>query len=60
MIYSALTAVLFLAVIAVGLQPEMTVLDACAAPGGKSLHLAEKLWGKGKVISRDLTESAWI
>lgn len=31
-------------------------IDVCAAPGGKSLHLAEKLWGKGKVISRDLTE----
>lgn len=31
-------------------------LDVCAAPGGKSMHLAEKLMGKGKVISRDLTE----
>lgn len=31
-------------------------LDVCAAPGGKSMHLAEKLTGKGKVISRDLTE----
>lgn len=34
----------------------MLVVDVCAAPGGKSLHMAEKLAGKGKVISRDLTE----
>lgn len=33
-----------------------TVLDLCAAPGGKSLHAAEKLKGTGKVFSRDLTE----
>ena len=32
------------------------VLDVCAAPGGKSLHMAEKLAGRGKVIARDLTE----
>lgn len=32
------------------------VADVCAAPGGKSLHMAEKLCGRGKVISRDLTE----
>ncbi|BCN31571.1 16S rRNA (cytosine(967)-C(5))-methyltransferase RsmB [Anaeromicropila herbilytica] len=32
------------------------VIDVCAAPGGKSLHIAEKLKGTGKVISRDLTE----
>lgn len=32
------------------------VLDVCAAPGGKALHLAEKLGGTGKVLARDLTE----
>ena len=31
-------------------------VDVCAAPGGKSMHLAEYLKEKGKVISRDLTE----
>lgn len=31
-------------------------VDVCAAPGGKSLHMAEKLAGKGTVLSRDLTE----
>jgi len=32
------------------------VVDVCAAPGGKSMHIAEKLSGKGKVIARDLSE----
>ncbi len=33
-----------------------TVVDICAAPGGKSIHAAQIMRGKGKVISRDLTE----
>lgn len=32
------------------------VVDVCAAPGGKSMHMAEKLGGFGKVIARDLSE----
>ncbi|GAA6377537.1 16S rRNA (cytosine(967)-C(5))-methyltransferase RsmB [Firmicutes bacterium i23-0019-B6] len=32
------------------------VIDVCAAPGGKSLHMAEKLNGSGYVEARDLTE----
>lgn len=32
-------------------------IDVCAAPGGKSLHLAEKLAGTGHVEARDLTEA---
>ena len=32
------------------------VIDVCAAPGGKSLHAAEKLKGTGHVSARDLTE----
>ena len=31
------------------------IIDVCAAPGGKSLHLAEKLRGTGMVEARDLT-----
>ncbi len=35
-------------------QPGMQVLDCCAAPGGKSTHLAELMEGKGKVWANDL------
>lgn len=41
---------------AAGIREGDTVLDLCAAPGGKSLHAAEKLKGTGRVIARDLTE----
>jgi 16S rRNA (cytosine967-C5)-methyltransferase len=32
------------------------VIDVCAAPGGKALHMADKLAGTGFVEARDLTE----
>ncbi len=32
------------------------IIDVCAAPGGKSIHLAEKMHGTGMVEARDLTE----
>lgn len=32
------------------------VIDVCAAPGGKALHIAELLDGTGHVEARDLTE----
>lgn len=31
-------------------------IDVCAAPGGKSIHIAEKLNGTGMVEARDLSE----
>jgi 16S rRNA (cytosine967-C5)-methyltransferase len=37
-------------------QPGQTVIDVCAAPGGKSLHAAERVGASGKVISRDVSE----
>lgn len=42
---------------AAGICKGQTVLDICAAPGGKSLHAASKLAGTGKVLSFDLTET---
>lgn len=35
-------------------KPGETVLDACAAPGGKSAHIAELMENKGSVTSLDL------
>lgn len=32
------------------------IIDVCAAPGGKAIHLAEKLNGTGHVEARDLTD----
>lgn len=32
------------------------IIDVCAAPGGKSLHMAELLNGSGMVEARDLTQ----
>lgn len=45
-----------LAAYALGIKEEEVILDACAAPGGKSSHIAEKLVNSGKVISLDLHE----
>lgn len=40
----------------VDIEPGQTVIDVCAAPGGKATHFAERLGGEGKVIARDLSE----
>lgn len=46
-----------LAVEAAGISKGQTVLDLCAAPGGKSLHAASKLADTGSVLSFDITEA---
>lgn len=35
-------------------MPGMQVLDCCAAPGGKTTHMAERMQNKGKVIANDV------
>ncbi|MCD8322837.1 MAG: 16S rRNA (cytosine(967)-C(5))-methyltransferase RsmB [Oscillospiraceae bacterium] len=42
------------AVLAADLKPGMTVLDACAAPGGKSFAAAIAMEDKGRVLARDI------
>lgn len=36
-------------------EPGDVVMDVCAAPGGKAIHMAEMLWGTGRVEARDLS-----
>lgn len=43
-----------LAVIAAGLAPGMRVLDACAAPGGKSFAAAMDMKNQGEILSCDI------
>ncbi len=33
-----------------------TVIDVCAAPGGKSMHAAERVGNEGKVLSMDISD----
>lgn len=38
-----------------GIEENDYIIDVCAAPGGKSLHCAEKLKGTGQVSARDVS-----
>lgn len=44
-----------LVVEAAGIRPGDTVIDVCAAPGGKAFHAAAKLNGTGEVIACDVS-----
>ena len=44
------------AALAAGIRPGMRVLDACAAPGGKSFAAAIAMHNEGHIVSRDLSE----
>ena len=41
---------------ALDLAPGMKVLDMCAAPGGKTTHIAEKMNNEGEVFAHDIHE----
>ena len=41
---------------AAGVKEQDICIDVCAAPGGKTLHVADKLKGTGKVLSGDISE----
>ena len=43
-----------LAALATGVKPGDTVLDLCAAPGGKSTFMAQMMQNQGRIVSRDL------
>ena len=45
-----------LSVLCAGLQPGQTVLDCCAAPGGKSFAAAIAMQGEGSITSCDVHE----
>lgn len=38
-------------------QPGERILDACAAPGGKTTYIAQKVGSGGLVVARDVSES---
>lgn len=44
-----------LAVEAAGIRPGDTVIDVCAAPGGKALHAAQKAGKDGSIIACDVS-----
>jgi 16S rRNA (cytosine967-C5)-methyltransferase len=37
-------------------EPGEKILDACAAPGGKTTHIAQRMANKGEILAVDLTQ----
>ncbi len=43
-----------LAVLELNPQPDETILDLCAAPGGKSTFMAQLMQNRGKIVAQDI------
>ena len=52
--YSVISEPSILAALAVGAHNGMRILDACAAPGGKTAIIAEQMGGTGRVVAWDM------
>ena len=55
-VYTVQDAASQLVAFAVAPKKGMRILDVCAAPGGKSTHMAEKMENQGEVIACDIYE----
>ncbi|KAK4480145.1 hypothetical protein RD792_013203 [Penstemon davidsonii] len=49
-----------MAAVALGPKPGWEVIDACSAPGNKTLHLAALLKGKGNIIACELNKERFM
>ncbi|MDR3072978.1 MAG: 16S rRNA (cytosine(967)-C(5))-methyltransferase RsmB [Clostridiales Family XIII bacterium] len=55
--YSIQSEASLAAATAVDAQPEETVVDVCAAPGGKTMAMAESMKNCGKIVAMDLYQN---
>lgn len=46
-----------LAAVCAGIRGGERIIDLCAAPGGKSLHMADLLGGSGSISARDISKA---